>query len=116
MSAEQLFIAYDDRTVGRARKSDPVSSRVAARTVDADGQIARIHADLQVRWHPACAYEIAQSTGIPSNEVGSRLPVMQRKGMAQMVGMGLNHRGQPVQLWAYRTPGHEVTVETGGYL
>lgn len=45
--------------------------------------------------------QIVSRTGIPRDQVASRLPVMHRAGqVALLPELGLNHLGKPVQLWS----------------
>lgn len=100
----QLAMSLDDPIGGASRRSDPISSVAAALTVDAESQKARIHEALELA---GCALTVAQlvdRTGIPRDEVASRLPVMKKKNLVRVAGMVDNDRGRPVQQWTLVAP------------
>lgn len=95
----QLALDYDDRMSGNHRRSDPVSSVVAARTCNAEGQKSRILALLAERGATYAA-EIGRALDIPTAQVSSRLAAMEHRQMVERLDeMGENDRGQPVLLW-----------------
>lgn len=63
------------------------------------------------------AAQIAERLQIPTGEVTSRLAVM--RGLQQvrpLPELGVNHRGQPVQLWVTVESAWTEDIETGSYL
>jgi predicted ArsR family transcriptional regulator len=97
-------LPLDDPIAGAVRKSDPISSVVAGMTVDAESQKARIYEALELAGRPLTVAQLVDRTGIPRDEVASRLPVMKRKNLVRIAGMVDNDRGRPVQQWTLVAP------------
>lgn len=103
MTSSQLLFDYNDPIAGRARRKDPISSAVAAKTCNAESERSRIRRCLQLAQRPLNVRQIVDLTGIPRDNVASRLPVMERLGQVRVLPeLGVNDRGKPVQLWVAR--------------
>ena len=89
----------------RVRKTDPVTSRIAAQTMnkmDAKHQ-ARILYALR-KYGPLIAHEIADATSLDHVQVCRRLPELESDGLVFETGETRNSpSGRPARVWSITT-------------
>lgn len=98
-------------TPPRSRRTDPVTSVIAARNCNADSQRQRIARALSARLHGGTTEELEDELGIIRNTLSARLKVMERDGLVETFGTRLNRAGNPMQVWYLRSG--VVNVDTG---
>lgn len=109
----QLGLFDAPPTAGRSRRSDPETSREAAKTARVAHQRNTILRELA--GGGKTADDLAGPCGTHRSVVSSRLAQMRRDGQVECVGTVENDVGRRVQLWVLADRG-VVDVDTGGRL
>lgn len=86
-------------TQGQARRNDPRSAVLAARSVDARRQRDVLLRELKATTVGRTCDELEAATGIPRYVVASRLAQMRRFGDVEPFGLRENPHGRQVQVW-----------------
>jgi hypothetical protein len=81
MSQQQTL--FPEKEFGAARRTDPETSKAAAKSVDATDLESQVYGAL---WTPRTAHEIAEKLGLPLNTVSPRTAPLQRKGFIKDSG------------------------------
>lgn len=85
----------------RARRRDPVTSKLAAAAVTTAGKHFSLIRDALLRHGPAGKDRIAQLTGLDAHQVARRLPEMRTMGLVGLTGETVQSRaGRAEREWA----------------
>jgi CRP-like cAMP-binding protein len=99
-----IFAGARQRVAARARRTDPASSHIAARTVERSGRAGqqRIRCGAAVLRNPGrTSQELCEITGIDRYELARRLPELREEGLIRN-GEALREcrvTGRPAMTW-----------------